>query len=105
MVQDISITPFIKGSSLALATPSGSSTDLLDWASRNRDTLLDLLWNCGGILFRGFQLEPVTGLQAFLESLSDNVLEYGYRSTPRSQVGGKIYTTTEYPKNQTIPLH
>ena len=30
---------------------------------------------------------------------------YTYRSTPRSHVSGHIYTSTEYPADQSIPLH
>lgn len=32
-------------------------------------------------------------------------LEYTYRLTPRTKLGGKIYTATEYPADQFIPLH
>ena len=37
--------------------------------------------------------------------MSEKLIEYSYRSTPRSQVNGKIYTLTEYPADQLIPLH
>ena len=33
------------------------------------------------------------------------MLDYSYRSTPRTLVNGKIYTSTEYPAEQFIPLH
>ena len=32
-------------------------------------------------------------------------LEYRERATPRSQVGGRVYTSTDYPPDQTIELH
>jgi hypothetical protein len=31
--------------------------------------------------------------------------EYDYRSTPRQRVAGRVFTSTEYPSDQTIPLH
>src|SRR6266446_4568764 len=39
------------------------------------------------------------------ELIDQKLLEYSYRSTPRTQVSGRIYTSTEYPAHQTIPLH
>jgi alpha-ketoglutarate-dependent taurine dioxygenase len=33
------------------------------------------------------------------------LVDYKYRSTPRTRVSGKIYTSTSYPAHQTIPLH
>ena len=39
------------------------------------------------------------------EILCPNLLDYVYRSTPRTRLGGKIYTATEYPADRSIPLH
>jgi alpha-ketoglutarate-dependent taurine dioxygenase len=33
------------------------------------------------------------------------LLQYHYPSTPRTQIRGHIYTSTEYPATETIPLH
>jgi len=43
--------------------------------------------------------------EQFIQAISGELIEYSYRSTPRSQVSGNIYTSTEYPADQSIPLH
>ena len=43
--------------------------------------------------------------EQFIQGISGELLDYPYRSTPRSQVMGNIYTSTEYPADQFIPLH
>ena len=59
-----------------------------------------------GILFRGFEIGGQEEFQEFMSGLaSEGLLEYRYRSTPRSQVAGKVYTSTEYPASQAIPMH
>jgi len=32
-------------------------------------------------------------------------MEYKYKSTPRTHIGSNIYTSTEYPADQEIPMH
>jgi alpha-ketoglutarate-dependent taurine dioxygenase len=57
------------------------------------------------ILFRGFRLPDDASFQAFVDQVSGGRLEYMYRSTPRTTVGDRIYTATEYPAQYAIPLH
>ncbi len=59
----------------------------------------------GGVLFRGFQISTDQDFQEFAKAFGSELLTYDYASTPRSQVGGKVYTSTEYPAHQVIPLH
>jgi len=40
-----------------------------------------------------------------MQEVTTNLLEYTYRSSPRTQVKGNIYTSTEYPADQSIPFH
>src|SRR5690606_7153367 len=40
-----------------------------------------------------------------VQIICPNLLDYVYRSTPRTRLGGKIYTATEYPPDRIIPLH
>ncbi|HZE68258.1 MAG TPA: TauD/TfdA family dioxygenase [Pyrinomonadaceae bacterium] len=75
------------------------------WTMSNRDLIFQKLRSHGGILFRGFNVSSVDEFERFLQSLAGDLLEYSYRSTPRSEVSGRIYTSTEYPAHQTIPLH
>lgn len=78
---------------------------LLSWIDGRRDELSQRLIEEGGLLFRGFQIGDVEGFEKIVAALSDEVLDYTYRSTPRSEVQGKVYTSTEYPADQSIPMH
>ena len=59
----------------------------------------------GGLLFRGFPIESVADFEAFVKMISPDLASYEFGSTPRSQVQNQIYTSTEYPPHQHIPLH
>lgn len=88
-----------------LIEPATSTTDLIAWAEDNRSALESLLLRHGGILFRGFNLSTPEEFEEFITTVSGNLLDYSYRSTPRTLVSGKIYTSTEYPAQRSIPLH
>jgi alpha-ketoglutarate-dependent taurine dioxygenase len=88
-----------------LVHAEGSNTSLADWISSNRDQLSTNLLKHGGILFRGFAIESADQFEEVIGTVSGRLLDYTYRSTPRTVVSGKIYTSTEYPPHQTIPLH
>jgi hypothetical protein len=85
--------------------PTTERVNLVAWASRNRELIEEKLLQAGALLFRGFDVRTARQFEQFIESLSADLLEYSYRSTPRSHVSGRIYTSTEYPADQTIPLH
>lgn len=82
-----------------------SHTSLTDWITSNRENLKVSLSKHGAILFRGFAIESAEDFEEVIATVSGRLLDYTYRSTPRSIVSGKIYTSTEYPPHQTIPLH
>jgi alpha-ketoglutarate-dependent taurine dioxygenase len=85
--------------------PTVDGIDLTAWVTSYREWIETELLKYGGILFRQFNIKKIDDFQLFLQALSKELLEYSYRSTPRSQVSGKIYTSTEYPAEQAIPLH
>jgi alpha-ketoglutarate-dependent taurine dioxygenase len=96
------------GSDTALPLLIGPAVDgvtLIDWAASNRGLVEQRLLSYGAILFRGFNLSAIDDFERFMQTLAGDLLDYSYRSTPRTQVSGKIYTSTEYPAHQTIPLH
>ena len=96
----------LSGESLPLLVePMESGLNLIAWAQENREALDQELIANGGLLFRGFELGGIGEFERFIGGLSDEILDYTYRSTPRSEVSGKIYTSTEYPADQSIPMH
>ena len=85
--------------------PSGEKLNLITWANNNRELIEKHLLKQGGILFRNFQLNSIPEFEKFLQSTFGELLEYSYRSTPRTQVNNQVYTSTEYPPEASIPLH
>jgi len=98
LIQSTSLLPLV-------VQPAGERLNLITWAASNRDWIETHLLKHGGILFRNFKINGTTEFEQFIQTISGELLDYSYRSTPRSQVSGKIYTSTEYPASQSIPLH
>src|SRR5206468_3974596 len=55
--------------------------------------------------FRGFGMTTPEDLERLVAAVAGSTLEYRERSSPRSQVTGNIYTSTDYPPDQTIFFH
>lgn len=105
-VELIKITPLLRDKSLPLllqATVEG--INLVTWSASNQELIATHLIQHGGILFRNFQLGNMAEFEQFIHTVSGELLEYRDRSSPRSAIQGKIYTSTDYPANQSIFLH
>ncbi|RZL03580.1 MAG: TauD/TfdA family dioxygenase [Rubrivivax sp.] len=96
--------------------PIGSSLPLVIRPSRAGQSMGDLagerglieqgLRTVGGVLLRGFAVPTIEAFQAFAASFGHPLLKYEFASTPRSAVSTSgVYTSTEYPAHQHIPLH
>jgi alpha-ketoglutarate-dependent taurine dioxygenase len=79
--------------------------DLPGWAQANRAMIDTHLLAAGAVLLRDFETPSLDAFRQFMAAVSDTAMEYRYRSTPRHTVSPGIYTSTEYPRSQTIPLH
>jgi alpha-ketoglutarate-dependent taurine dioxygenase len=102
----IRVEPLQPGKSLPLVIqPAIEGINLVAWAANNRDYIQTHLLKHGGLLFRNFNLTGAADFEQFLKEVSGELLEYSYRSSPRTPVSGRIYTSTEYPANRSIPLH
>ncbi|MCQ4163589.1 TauD/TfdA family dioxygenase [Tahibacter harae] len=78
----------------------------LDWARQHRGEVEALLHERGALLLRGFRFHSTRQFGQFLEALfEEGLAEYSYRSTPRTKLGGNVYTATEYHPSETIPQH
>jgi len=85
--------------------PSVDDLDLAAWMAENRDHVEGKLLEHGAILFRGFDVDSTSEFERAVRGVSPELLEYRERSTPRTQLGGNIYTSTEYPAHQNIAYH
>jgi alpha-ketoglutarate-dependent taurine dioxygenase len=80
--------------------------DLRGWAESHRASIADHLQQHGAILFRGFDIGGIDVFERVAETMSTGgLIDYRYRSTPRRRMAGRVYTSTEYPADQAIPLH
>ncbi|HEX5084046.1 MAG TPA: TauD/TfdA family dioxygenase [Blastocatellia bacterium] len=86
-------------------TPAQPHLDLAVWAKERAEFIEQSLNQAGALLFRGFGVATAEGFQRVVSAVTPQLLVYKERSTPRSSVGGEIYTATEYPADKTIPLH
>jgi alpha-ketoglutarate-dependent taurine dioxygenase len=88
-----------------MISPSVPGVDLIRWAEMSKTELQRILSRSGAILFRGFGVISESDLERFIQAISGQPLAYVERSSPRSQVAGNIYTSTEHPPDQPIFLH
>lgn len=80
-------------------------TALSAWLAGRRESVDRLAREAGAVLFRGFDVSDDKDFKEALDALSSRVLDYGERSSPRSEVSEGVYTSTEYPADQHILLH
>ncbi|MBH8561818.1 TauD/TfdA family dioxygenase [Nostoc sp. CENA67] len=105
--QDLIDTEYLEpGKNFPLVIKSSvRKVDLAVWASSNRDFIDTQLLKHGAILFRGFNVETVAGFEQVIKAICFEALEYRYRASPRTQVSDRIYTSTDYPADQSIFPH
>src|SRR3989338_1348387 len=101
--QNLSVQSLLADSSLPLLVqpttePSRCLPDLVELA-RTR------LHKVGGLLLRGFDVLGERPFQRLVRGVGHELLSYEFGSTPRKAVEQGVYTSTEYPAHQVIPLH
>jgi alpha-ketoglutarate-dependent taurine dioxygenase len=89
-----------------MADSGGVNRSAIRWLDSNGRWLMDTLNSRGAVLVRGFA--PI-GVDEFEEIATlvgaERPQPYENRSTPRRRVKGNIFTSTEYPPYESIPLH
>ncbi|HEX7317734.1 MAG TPA: amino acid adenylation domain-containing protein [Pyrinomonadaceae bacterium] len=85
--------------------PAVDIIDLAGWVANNRQEVTADLYKHGAILFRGFKVPDQPAFSSVVDAVSVPLMNYVEGATPRTQLGGKIYTSTEYPADQSIALH
>ena len=89
-----------------LSGETGEPDEFLLTVGKNRESLAAKLRTAGALLFRGF---PTLTIPEFARFASDvagrELLSYVAGASPRTQLGGGVYTSTEYPAEIDLPLH
>ena len=83
----------------------GVEVNLNNWVRTNIESVRASLMRHGGILFRGFDIGTEEKFGQFTEAVGLDLMRYAEGATPRIELGNKIYTSTEYPADQSISLH
>ena len=68
-----------------------------------RPAIARALAGVGGVLMRGYAVGD--RFRAFAAGFGDPLVSYDFASTPRRKLGDGVYSSTEYPAHQHIPLH
>ncbi|MEM7352070.1 MAG: TauD/TfdA family dioxygenase [Acidobacteriota bacterium] len=98
--------PFSEGQPLPLVyTATSPNVHLATWAEAHRQEIENDVGTHGGVLCRGFKVKSVEDFEAFVAAVASEPLRYSERSSPRSQVSGRVYTSTDYPPEHPIFLH
>ncbi|TQV77593.1 TauD/TfdA family dioxygenase [Aliikangiella marina] len=80
--------------------------ELNTWLQSNTESIKTLLNSYGAVVIRKLPIQGSKKLERVLTTLfDDKLLEYNYRSTPRTKMRGRIYTSSEYHPEETIGLH
>jgi alpha-ketoglutarate-dependent taurine dioxygenase len=83
----------------------GHHRSLTQLITESRPALEELLVTHGAILFRRFAVNELADFTAVTDAALTRRLNYVYRSTIRTEISDRIFTTTEYPAHQEILPH
>ena len=85
--------------------PAVENVDAAFWARNNREMIEAQLAKHGAILFRGFDLDGAGKFEDFARAVSQELLDYRERSSPRSEISRGVYTSTDHPPEESIHFH
>jgi alpha-ketoglutarate-dependent taurine dioxygenase len=88
-----------------VVSPRCAGSRVLDAVPLLRGPVEQHLHEEGAILFRGFGLDGAAEFREFAAAFGAPLLGYDFGSTPRTQIQEGVYSSTEYPPHQHIPLH
>jgi alpha-ketoglutarate-dependent taurine dioxygenase len=89
-----------------IVEPPSSPDDASRWVADHHEELTGALHRHGAILFKGFGVRDREEFENFIVAASSGEwVAYREAATPRSHVGGHIYTSTEFPPQYRIYLH
>ena len=106
-------TSFLNQQKLPVVVKAGENAErdfslesLVSLCSDNQDFLQNKLLRRGALLFRGFAIETPADFEKFVRAFSGkDLLNYVGGASPRIELGGGVYTSTEYPAQYALSLH
>lgn len=85
--------------------PTSPILNLKAWMASNKPQVRSYLDRYGAILFRGFDVPTREHFREIIGAYEDEFIAYTDRSSPRTEVKNKVYTSTEHPADQVINMH
>ncbi len=80
--------------------------DTINWVEKNKDDIEHYLSGNGAVLIRGLNINDEGEFGDILSrAFNADLINYSYRSTPRTELKNNVYTATEYHASETIPQH
>jgi alpha-ketoglutarate-dependent taurine dioxygenase len=89
----------------AVVQSSEFGDTLCEWAAENIRTIEETLLRHGAILFKRTSVATPEQLQEFAGVTSTEMPNFKEESSPRSSLGGHVYTSTDYPNKYPIQFH
>lgn len=78
---------------------------LASWAAGQRALLDEWLHRDGAVLLRGFGIESPEAFRTVVSAIRPDLQSYVGGDSPRTAVGDRVYTSTEFPAELEIGLH
>jgi alpha-ketoglutarate-dependent taurine dioxygenase len=85
--------------------PAPASRELTEYLRGRWDSVQQLLHEHGAVLLRSFDVRDAAAFRDVAAAFTPGLLDYTYRSTPRTRAEAGVYTSTEYPPDEQIPMH
>ena len=101
MMKDLSM-PYIINAQLLC---NNSLEFLINYAITNQEKIKECIAKYGAVLYRGFEVNNLEHFEHFVSSLPGCCTSYIGGDSPRTKLTQKVYTSTEYPADQSIVLH
>lgn len=102
----VNISTFSPDQSLpAVIQAAIEGVSLSSWLGSHRNQVQELILQHGAVLLRGFGVHRPEEFQSAVTALCVEAMSYKERSSPRSQVSDKVYTSTDYPADEEIFPH
>jgi alpha-ketoglutarate-dependent taurine dioxygenase len=98
-------TPLSDAPSSPLLWQSDGSRSLRDLSHECRAAIAASVLQRGAVLLRGYAVRSPLDVREFAASFGVPLASYEFGSTPRRKVAAHVYSSTEYPAHQSIPLH
>jgi alpha-ketoglutarate-dependent taurine dioxygenase len=84
---------------------SSANGNLRAWLQRNSGRIDATLSTTGAVLLRGFKVRSTEEFHEAAVAALGPLMTYIEGASPRSPLGGGVYTSTEYAANELIALH